>query len=165
MKLSITVALALFVGVAYWVTDAPHAAAYPACTPEVVEDGSLIYAQVFNAKPIKRGPAHIKALLPRHTIGAKMYLYAEKGVTKEYLRRAATCHAGSKSTPAYAQDPLRVDGKIKSIRVFGSGGSFVLSVTGDDRATGEAIWKRAKALATEIDVDLVRREKDSPQDL
>ena len=163
--LSIATGLALVVGAACFFTGAPIAAASPACTSQVLEDGSLIYAQVFKAKPIRKGPAHIKALLPKRTMGAKMYMYAEKGMTKEYLQRAAACHATSKTTPAYVHDPLRVDGKIRSIRVHGSGGSFVLLVTAEDRTTGEAIWERARALTREVDADLAKRGGTDPEDL
>ena len=162
MKLVIA-ALAL-VGSALLVGAPGAAFASPACTPEVLEDGSLIYAQVYEAKPIKKKPPHIKAILPKLTMGAKMYVYAEKGMTSEYLRRAALCHAASNAPPAHSLDPLRVDGEIRSIRVLSAGSAFVISVLGDDRATGRAIWERAKAVASEVDADYAKRQQ-ADQDL
>jgi outer membrane protein assembly factor BamB len=85
-------------------------------------------------------------------MGAKLYVRAEKGMTPGYLQRAAVCHAISRETPSYVHDPLRVDGKIESIRVYGNGGSFVIAVTADNRGTGSEIWERAKALTTEVDI-------------
>lgn len=140
------------------------ASAMPQCTPEVLEDGSLIHGQVYDAKPIEKKPAHIKALLPKRTMGAKLYVRAEKGVTPAYLQRAAECHAKSRTIPSYQHDPLRVDGNIKSIRVYSAGGSFVLSVVADNPGTGRQIWKRAKALASEIDVGMVKGETERVYD-
>ena len=122
------------------------------CTPDVTEDGSLLYAQVYDAKPIRKKIPYVKAILPKQTMGAKMYLHAEKGLTSEYLERAALCHMNAVDTPAYANDPLRVDGRIKSLRVYSAGGSFVLSLTARDHKTGKEIWNRAQALTTEVDV-------------
>jgi hypothetical protein len=130
-----------------------HAAATPYCTPEVELDGSEIYGQVFDAKPIRKNPLHAKAIVPKPTLGAKLYVRAQKGVTSSYLQRAAVCHSVSRTTPSYVNDPLRVDGKIKSIRVQQSGGAFVVSVLGENRATGMQIWQRAKALTSEVDTD------------
>ena len=150
MKLvSAIAALALTGGAAFVLAGPNSAGASGMCTPEVTADGSVLYAQVYDAKPIRQKPPHIKALLPKRTLGAKMYLYAQKGMTKEYLQRAAMCHM-SGDTPAYEQDPLRVDG-IKSLRVYPSGGAFVISVSAKDQKTGKEIWKRAETLTTQID--------------
>jgi hypothetical protein len=149
-------ALAWIVGIAHSLIGAPTASASPACTPELQEDGSMIYALVHDAKPIKKRP-NKKALLPKWIAGAKMYVTAEKGMTREYLHRAALCHASATDIPEYVHDPLRVDGEIKSIRVYSAGPSFVISVTSDEKATGREIWKRAEALTTEVD-SLVKNE-------
>jgi len=126
------------------------------CTPDVIEDGSLLYTQVFDAKPIRKKPPHVKAIVPKQTMGAKMYLNAKKGMTKEYLQRAAMCDAKA-DTPTYQYDPLRVDG-IKSFRVYSAGGAFVISVMGKDQRAGKEIWQRAKALTTEVDTAGAKRE-------
>ena len=150
MKLvSAVAALALLGGTALMLARPDSAEASPMCTPEVIEDGSVLYAQVFDAKPIRKKPPHIKALLPKQTLGAKMYLNAEKGMTREYLQRAAVCHMKA-DTHAYELDPLRVDG-IKSLRVYPAGGAFVLSVTGKNQKVGKEIWRRAETLTTQVD--------------
>jgi hypothetical protein len=140
------------------------ASAMPECTPDVLDDGSVIHGQVYDAKPIEKKPARIKAMLPKRTMGAKLYVRAEKGVTPAYLQRAAECHAKSRTTPSYQHDPLRVDGNIESIRVYSAGGSFVLSVVADNPGTGREIWERAKALASEIDSGLVKAESEKAYD-
>lgn len=136
--------------------QASPASAFPQCTPDIVEDGSLIHGQVYDAKPIREKPRHGKAILPKRTVGAKLYMRAEKGMTPAYLQRAAECHAKSRTLPSYPNDPLRVDGDIESIRVYGAGGSFVVAVTSENPATGREIWERAKALATEVDTGMVK---------
>lgn len=154
-------ALTLVAGGAHLVTTTTTASASPSCTPEVVEDGSLLYAQVYDAKPIKNRPDK-KRVVPKWIAGAKMYVPAEKGMTREYLNRAAICHAKASEAPSYANDPLRVDGRIDGIRVYPAGGAFVIAVTSEDKATGREIWKRADALTREVDADLAKRA-DTPQ--
>lgn len=144
-------ALALVAGTALMLATPGPVGASPSCTPEVAADGSILYAQVFDAKPIHDTPRHVKAILPKRTVGAKMYLHAGKGMTKEYLHRAAVCHMNAVDISSYKHDPLRVDGKIKSLRVYPAGGAFVIALTAQDSATGKEIWNRAKALTTEID--------------
>lgn len=159
MKLmSATLALALGGGAAFVSVVPGLAGASPSCTPEVLADGSALYAQVFAAKPVRKKPPHIKAVLPKQTVGAKLYLHAEKGVTKQYLRRAATCHMKA-DTRAYEHDPLRVDG-IKSLWVYQAGGAFVIKVTGKDQKVGKEIWRRAQTLTTEVD-SATAEQKDS----
>ena len=150
MKLvSAITALALIGGTASLLSGPSSVDAAPMCTPDVIADGGLLYAQVFDAKPIRKKPPHIKALIPKQTLGAKMYLNAEKGVTKEYLHRAAMCHMIA-DTPAYEHDPLRVEG-TKSLRVYPAGGAFVISLTAKNQKTGKKIWQRAETLITEVD--------------
>ena len=160
MKLASAIAtLALIGGTAYLLGGPNGAGATPMCTSEVTEDGAVLYAQVFDAKPIRKKPPHIKALLPKQTVGAKIYLPAEKGMTRQYLRRAAMCHMKA-DTPAYAHDPLRVDG-IKSLRVYPAGGAFVISITGKNQKVGKEIWRRAEILTTEIDSATAERQQST----
>ena len=156
--------LALSVGVLALFGHASPADAAPRCDSEAVQDGSLIYTQVIDAKPIKKGPEHVKALLPKRTMGAKLYVRPQKGVTKEYLHHAALCHAGSDMPPVFRGDPLRVD-DIQAIRVQSAGPSLVLSILADDPATGREIWKRARALTVDVDADLVKARKAKKRDL
>ena len=128
-----------------------RASAAPLCTPEVREHGNLIHMRVVNAKPIKERPKHIKAILPKRIMGAKIYVQADKALTKEYLQRAALCHAASDAPPLLRRDPLRVDGKIEAIHVYSGGDVFVLSVVAQDPQTGRQIWERARALTMGID--------------
>jgi hypothetical protein len=155
---------AFFVGAVFLVGLADNASASPSCTPEVVRDGSLIYTQVVDAKPIKKSPPHVKALLPKRTMGAKMYLHAKEGVTQEYLHRAALCHAASDAPPAFQGDPLRVDGEIDKIRVYSGAGKFVIAVTGKNSGVGRDIWERARALTEDVDNELAQNEYTMPSD-
>jgi len=156
MKLFALAGLALVTGAAFLASGTPTATASTYCSSQLKEEGSLLYGQVYDAKPIKKSPKHVKAILPKWVAGAKMYLHAEKGMTKEYLNRVATCHARTSdaSEYTYARDPLRVEGK-KDIRVYSAGDAFVISVTSEDKATGREIWKRAEELSRAVDVDLV----------
>lgn len=160
MKLiSAVAALALISGTAFMLAGPSSASASPACTPQVQEDGSMIYALVHEAKPIKKRPDK-KRVVPKWIAGAKMYVTATKGMTREYLHRAALCYANANDLPEYAHDPLRVDGQIESIRVYSAGPSFVISVTSDDKVTGREIWKRAETLTTEVD-SVTAEQKES----
>lgn len=150
MKLMSTALALVLVGGTAFVSVVPGLAeASPSCTPEVLEDGSVLYAQVFAAKPVRKKPPHIKALLPKQTLGAKLYLHADKGMTKQYLRRAAACHMKA-DTPAYEHDPLRVEGTT-SLWVYQAGGGFVIKLTGKDQKVGKEIWRRAQTVTTEVD--------------
>ncbi len=158
MKLvSAIAALALLVGTAHTLAVPSPVGASPNCTPDVTADGGLLYAQVFDAKPIRKSPSHVKAILPKQIVGAKMYLPAQKGMTKAYLHRAAICHMNA-DTPAYEHDPLRVEGRIKSLQVYPAGGAFVISLKAHDRATGKEIWRRAEILTTEVDNAVAEHE-------
>lgn len=149
-------------GVACLASGSGVVSASPYCTDDVERDGSLLYAQVTDAKPIKKGPAPpVRSLLPKRTMGAKMYLPATQGMTGEYLQRAAVCHARSSEPPVFRGDPLRVDGPIDRIRVVPAGGRFVLSVTAKDPATGREIWQRAQALMVEVDADRASKATSS----
>lgn len=156
-------ALAVMIGGLH--LTASSSASASACTPQVQEDGSMLYAQVYDAKPIKKSPERVKAILPKWVAGAKMYIYAQKGMTSEYLNRAAICHAKASKTSSYANDPLRVDGKIDDIRVYSAGGAFVISVTSENKATGREIWERADALTREVDSDLVEKQRAADADM
>ena len=150
MKLvSALAALALLGGVTPFLVSPSSAHASLSCSPEVVSDGGTLYALVYDAKPIRKADPRVKAILPKRTVGAKMYLNAQKGMSSEYLHRAAVCHMNA-NTRAYEHDPLRVEG-IESLRVYPAGGSFVISLTGKDSASGREIWQRAEILTTEID--------------
>ena len=118
-----------------------------------------MYAQVYDARPIKKSNPRVKAILPKRVVGAKMYLYAEKGVTAGYLQRAALCHANATEPEyEYESDPLRVEGDIKSLRVYSLGNSFVIAVTSKDNATGREIWRRAQTVAQETDSASAERQ-------
>jgi hypothetical protein len=157
--------LALFIGTLALSGHAAPADAAPRCGSEAVEDGSLIYTQVFDAKPIKQKPPHVKALLPKRTMGAKLYLKPQKGVTSEYLHHAALCYAASDAPPVFRGDPLRVDGDVRTIRVYPAGPSVVVSILADDPATGREIWERARALTVDVDADLAKASKPKKSDL
>ncbi len=115
------------------------------CTLDVLLDGSMLYQKIFDAKPIRERP-QLKAVVPQVTAGAKLYIRAEKGMTAAYLKRAADCHAASSEPPLSPDDPLRPPGARPTIRVTPRGSIFVLSVVGETREAGEAIWSRAQAL-------------------
>lgn len=149
-------------GAAWLAPSSNVVSASPYCTDDIERDGSLLYAQVAEAKPIKKGPAPpVRSLLPKKTMGAKMYLPATKGMTGEYLQRAAVCHARSSAPPVFRGDPLRVDGPIDKIRVVPAGGRFVLSVTAKDPKTGREIWQRAEALIVDVDAEKASKAASS----
>lgn len=158
-------ALTMIAGGIHLMTTTNTVSASPSCTHQVLEDGSMLYAQVYDAEPIKKSPKRVKAILPKWVAGAKMYIHAEKGMTREYLNRAAICHAKASKAPSYANDPLRVDGKIDAVRVYPAGGAFVIAVTSEDKATGREIWKRADALTREVDADMAKRKDSAEGDL
>lgn len=101
--------------------------------------------RVTSVAPIKVNKFHARALQSEHTMGAELVVPAQKGMTAEYLERALTCHAASGS-PVSAQDPLHPDtGRIASVDVRSSHGSFVVRALGDSPDAGDAIWNRARS--------------------
>lgn len=101
---------------------------------------------VHAAKPIERKQFIARAIQPKHTVGAKLYVHAPEGVTKEYMERALTCHATGGAS-AHPNDPLHPSvGSVVDVDVTSAGSSFAVHVVGDGPQAGKEIWSRARAL-------------------
>ncbi|MGB5808931.1 MAG: hypothetical protein WBG86_00300 [Polyangiales bacterium] len=113
------------------------------CTEQATRDGLGIYARVIDAKPVREDPP-LKAVVPKRTVGVKLYVVPDKGVTAAYLEHAARCYAGSSRLPSIPSDPLRPPGGISSVRVDRSGSAFVVTIMGSNSAIGAEIWSSAQ---------------------
>jgi hypothetical protein len=100
--------------------------------------------KVRSVEPTYKQQFLARAIQPRFVSGAALYLPAEPGVASAYLQRALTCHAAS-TTSIHPSDPLRVAG-VTTVTVSEAGPTMRISIQGDDRASGAAIWERAQIL-------------------
>lgn len=107
---------------------------------------SALYApgKVMSVQPLYRQEFLARAIQPRYVSGATMYVPAENGVTRAYLQRALTCHAAS-TVSVHGSDPLRVAG-VTAVSVSEAGSAMRISIEGEDRAAGKAIYERARTL-------------------
>ncbi len=97
-----------------------------------------------SVQPTYRQEFVARAIQPRYVSGASLYVSAEPGLTRAYLQRALTCHAASTAS-VHPSDPLRAAG-VASITVSEAGAAMRISIQGTDRASGKAIWQRARTL-------------------
>lgn len=118
---------------------------------------------VHTAKPIEQKQFIARAIQPKHTIGAKLYVHAPAGVTKEYMERTLTCHATG-GTSAHPNDPLHPSaGRVVAVDVTSAGASFAVHVIGDGPQAGQEIWLRARALQeSSVSVEQVASAEGNP---
>lgn len=116
------------------------------------EDGLVdnFYApgSVYAAEPIKQRMFHARALQPTRTVGAKLYVRAQPGVTQEYMERRLSCHAAT-GVAVHGNDPLHPSrGSVADVDVKSAGGGFAVHVVGSDSEAGREIWNRARSMSS-----------------
>ncbi|MDH5671550.1 MAG: hypothetical protein OEZ06_05330 [Myxococcales bacterium] len=132
------------------VATAPVAAADCAGLQDVGQEVADLYAQgtVRHARPIYRTDFVARAIQPRYVAGASFDVPAPRSGSAAYLERALSCHAVSQiASVEHPNDPLRVAG-VYDVDVKAVGPHMRISVIGDDRTAGDAIWKRTRALSS-----------------
>lgn len=105
-----------------------------------------IYANKVSAvKPVKRTEFKARAIQPKVIAGAELYVPGERGMSEAYLDRMMSCHAASNTPSQHPNDPLRA-AAIEGVEVDSVGSHYRVTITGRDRAAGEAIWQSARTL-------------------
>jgi len=130
--------------------DRPARRERPPCSAQAVSDGKAAYRYVFEVAPVRKDPP-FRAIVPKHTIGAKLFLSPPRNMTAAYLAHAARCYArsvrrGGSSDAEDGADPLQAGDAVPSVQVVENSGSLVLIVTGRGRDAGNEIFRRANAL-------------------
>ena len=111
-----------------------------AALASVYTPGSVTHvAPKYRQETLGRG-----AILPRYVAGADLYVAAQPGITRSYLERALVCHAAS-NVERHANDPLQTPGDI-AVSVQEAGPAMRISIVGESRSTGSAIFERAQTL-------------------
>ncbi|MGD8861911.1 MAG: hypothetical protein PVI30_18010 [Myxococcales bacterium] len=115
-----------------------------------IEDVSGQVADLYANKVSAVKPVHEKiflarAIQPEVVTGAELYVPAEPGMSGAYLDRLMSCHAGSGVASAHPNDPVRVAG-VERVDVDEVGSNYRITVTGEDREAGRAIWRSAEQL-------------------
>lgn len=144
-------------------TPPPQLASNAACSQldDSAQATQAFYApgQVYAARKIQKKQFIARAIQPRRTMGAELYMHAPAGLTQEYLERTLVCHAAH-GRAAHPNDPMHpTSGAVAdvSVRPSGSGG-FAIKVLGDTPRTGKEIWQRSRAFtapSTSVTVEQV----------
>jgi hypothetical protein len=146
----ILIALALtsgLVGCAAQSTQRPSQLALSDCASlSPNETVAALYSpgKVRSVEPTYKQQFLARAIQPRFVSGAALYVPAEPGMTSAYLQRALNCHAASTAS-IHPNDPLRVAG-VTTVTVSEAGPTMRISIQGEDRAAGKAIWERSQML-------------------
>jgi hypothetical protein len=113
--------------------------------PEAEQSASLFgdTLAVADTRPVivRRGKQ-----MDHRTLGADVYVEAERGLTAPYLHRVARCQIAryEADLAESERDPLAVAGAQVEVRPRGPG--FVLRITAEARSAGRAIAERAARL-------------------
>lgn len=98
----------------------------------------------------------------QRTAGARVFVPATEGLTKEYVYRAASCQAAQHAVASgQSLDPLAVPGV--EIRVSSARNGFLVDVTGEDATTGREVLRRVKNVTSSSSVEQLALSDDSTQ--
>lgn len=86
-----------------------------------------------------------RAIQPRRTVGADLYVAAEEGVSAEYLERVLSCHAQS-GQALHTADPFHALSGEVQVRVSSAPAGYRIRVTGSTPEAGREIWNKASSL-------------------
>lgn len=104
--------------------------------------------------PIGRAPR-------QRTAGARVFVPASEGLTKEYVHRAASCQAAQHAVAAQqSTDPLAVPGV--QIRVTSAQNGYLVDLVGDDSATGKELLRRVRAVTSSSEAEQLAMSVDGP---
>jgi hypothetical protein len=143
--------LSLALGACSTATSEPrHVAASSGCDriqdSQAVLDTVYAPGNVYSVRKVEQKEFIARAIQPKRTMGADMYVHAP-AVSQGYLQRVLACHvAGGKA--AHVNDPLHpTSGAIADVTVRTVGDSLAVRVVGEDARTGREILQRAEAIA------------------
>jgi hypothetical protein len=104
--------------------------------------------------PIGRAPR-------QRTAGARVFVPASQGLTKEYVHRAASCQAAQHAAAAQqSTDPLAVPGV--QIRVTSAQNGYLVDLIGDDAATGKELLRRVRSATSSSEVEQLAMSAAAP---
>lgn len=95
-------------------------------------------------EPVYRTEFLARAIQHRYVVGADLYVPAQQGMNRGYVERVLTCRAAT-HTDTPSSDPLTV-ANLRDVDVTARGQGFVIRIEGSNRASGKAVWERARAL-------------------
>ncbi len=129
----------------------PQVATAGAASCNIQTDDQLLGAvyepgAIYDVKPITRRSFFSHE---EETVGAKLYVHAPPGVTKEYLERQLSCHAIA-GEPKHPHDPFSpAQGKVTEVDVYSAGGGFAIHIIGEED-NGDEILARAKSIRASL---------------
>ena len=113
----------------------------------------LAPGNIERVEPVYRTEFVARAIQNRYLAGADVLVPAQQGMSQGYVERVLTCHAAAHAA-APSADPLTV-ANLRDVAVSPRGQRLVIRIEGSDRASGKAVWERARALhdrATNVEV-------------
>lgn len=134
-------------------TPAPEqVAAHSACDrvapPSETLGAFYTPGNVYSAKQAKEDMFIGRASVPVRVTGADLYVHAQPGFDETYAERVLRCHAATRQA-AHPNDPLVPEaGRVTDVTVRSAGDALVVRVVGENSATAEEIWQRARAFVS-----------------
>lgn len=114
--------------------------------PSAVAATYLKSDQLYGAQEVRERVFLARAIQPKRTVGADLYVHATPNVSGEYLERVLTCHA-AQGQGIDGNDPFHpTSGHVASIEVRPVSSGYAVRVLGSDHHTSKEIWQRAKTL-------------------
>lgn len=151
------IAFAVLTGCAASTSSQPTAtAANQRCSTlgDVSAQVTDLYANnVTSVKAVRETQFLARAIQPKYTAGAELYVLGAQGLNEAYLDRLMSCHASASAASAHPNDPLRVKG-VERIDVDAAGSHYRVRITSSDRSAGKAIWQRAQQLQSSDSVQV-----------
>lgn len=121
---------------------------------------------VERVEPVYRTEFLARAIHNRYVVGADLHVPAQAGMSQGYVERVLTCHAAAHAD-GQSSDPLTV-ANLRDVDVTPHGQRLVIRIEGSDRASGKAVWERARALherSTNVEVRQLSAAPRSAQNL
>lgn len=122
----------------------------------------LAPANIDRVEPVYRTEFLARAIQNRYVVGADVHVPAQQGMSQGYVERVLTCHAAAHAD-GQSNDPLTV-ANLRDVDVTPRGQRFVIRIEGSDRASGKAVYERARALHERSTNVEVRQLSAAPTD-
>lgn len=93
--------------------------------------------------------------------GARVFVPASEGLTKEYVHRAASCQAAQHAASGQqSRDPLAVPGV--EVRVSAAQNGYLVDLIADDAARGREVLQRVRSATSRSEVEQLAMSVDEP---
>lgn len=100
--------------------------------------------KIYGAREVRERVFLARALQPKRTVGADLYVLATPDTTAEYLERTFTCHA-ARGQALGANDPFHPErGYVSEVKVRPVRNGYAIRVRGSDEEAAREIWERAQ---------------------